>query len=115
MLSPAIPAAAGLVVVAIVLGMILSIEKPPTRGTDRAVSTARALPTSSIPYPEVPRVSVDEAIAKLEAGSALLVDVRSKESYARAHASGAVSIPEAELGTRLRELPQDQEILLYCT
>jgi hypothetical protein len=113
--SPAIPAAVGLVTIAIVVGMILSIESRPPANTARTVNTAQALPTGSIPYPEVPRVSLDEATTKLAAGAALLVDVRSKESFDRSHAAGAVSIPEDELGARLSELPRDQEIYLYCT
>jgi rhodanese-related sulfurtransferase len=79
------------------------------------VTTAQAQPTSQIPYPNVPRISLDETKSKLDNGQAVLVDVRSKSSYDKSHAVGAISIPEQEINSRLNELPRDQEIVLYCT
>ena len=116
-----IPIIVGAVVLAILVGAIISIE-----GAQRATAgqesgdlgpgnTALPLDTRSIPYPEVPRVSPPEAQQRLEQGQAVLVDVRGKALYDAAHAAGAISIPEAEMGARLNELPRDQEIILYCT
>jgi rhodanese-related sulfurtransferase len=48
-------------------------------------------------------------------GQAVLVDVRSKASYDKSHAAGAISMPEEEVGARVDELPQDKDIILYCT
>jgi len=47
---------------------------------------------------EVPRISVEEVITKLDAGdNIVLVDTRSVEEYREASISGAISIPLTEL------------------
>lgn len=68
-----------------------------------------------IPYPEIARVSLDEAKSALENGTAILLDVRSAEAYAAQHISGAINIPTAEIETRLAELDSKAWIIPYCT
>jgi ArsR family transcriptional regulator len=59
-------------------------------------------------------ISREELLARLEAGEPLVVvDVRPVEEYRVAHLPGAVSIP-LELEQRLRELPQESQIVAYC-
>jgi hypothetical protein len=120
--SLAIPIIVGLVVIAVIVGAILSIETQRRPGTAVAASnTAAPLATSSIPYPNVPRISVQEAKDRLDKGEIVLVDVRSKGSYDKAHAVGALSIPETEIEARLDELTGAKAstdrplIVLYCT
>ena len=43
-----------------------------------------------------------------------LLDVRTPEEYGQAHLRGARLIPLAELGKRLREVPRDRPLLVYC-
>lgn len=66
---------------------------------------------------DVPRISVSEAKAALDAGSAILVDVRSVESYAAGHVAGAMSIPLSLIETSVNDLSleKDQWIITYCT
>jgi 3-mercaptopyruvate sulfurtransferase SseA len=66
---------------------------------------------------EVPRVKVEEAKSAVESGKAIIVDVRSAESYAAGHIAGAVSIPLAEFETNINNpsLDKDQWIITYCT
>jgi hypothetical protein len=119
--SLAIPIIVGVVVVAVVVGAIALLEmgrsSPSAQaGVDPAQgNTAQALSTSSIPFPDVPRVSLEETQSKMAAGQAVLVDVRSKASYDKSHAAGAISMPEEEMRARVDELPQDKDIILYCT
>jgi hypothetical protein len=119
--SLAIPIIVGVVVVTILIGVIVLREnqQPAVAALPGDASgvadTALPLPTKPAPNPGVPRVSVDETSDKMEKGTALLVDVRSKASYDKAHAAGAISIPESEASARLSELPRDKEIVLYCT
>jgi hypothetical protein len=114
--SMLIPIVAAVVVVAMIIGIILSIEGGiPTSASSAPGSTALPLDTVSIPYPDVPRIDLAKTQAKLEQGQALLIDVRSASSFEQSHAAGAVSIPEAEIDARLDELPRDKEIILYCT
>ncbi len=110
-----IPIVVGLVVVVMIVGIILSVEdQTPTANTLQG-NTALPLSTGSLPNPDVSRISLEETRTKLEQGQAILIDVRSSESFEKSHAQGAISIPEEEVGGRLDELPHDKEIILYCT
>lgn len=44
----------------------------------------------------------------------MFLDVRSAEEYARAHISDATLIPVRELASRLREVPENRRIYVYC-
>lgn len=70
---------------------------------------------ASIPYPEVERITAEQAKARYDEGTAVFVDVRDREAYEAAHVSNAVSIPLGELAARYQELPQDAVIITYCT
>jgi rhodanese-related sulfurtransferase/DNA-binding transcriptional ArsR family regulator len=59
-------------------------------------------------------IDATELFQRLAEGQVILLDVRPLEEYATAHIPGALSIPVAELETRLPELPQDKEIVAYC-
>ena len=77
-------------------------------------------PTSaSLPISErdVPRVTVEEAKAALENGTAIIVDVRSAEAFAVSHVAGAINIQlgEFESNPTGLSLPKDQWIITYCT
>lgn len=67
------------------------------------------------PLAEAPRVSAVDAKKALDAGKAVLVDVRSLDSWQEEHAKGAVSIPVNEINDRFGELPKDKQIIAYCT
>ncbi len=116
-----IPIIVGVVVLAIIVGAIFTIEgrQPATAGQPGGDlspgNTSQPLDTRSIPYPDVPRVSLQETQQKLGQGQAMLVDVRDKALFDAAHAVGAFSVPEAEMAARLNELPRDKEVILYCT
>jgi 3-mercaptopyruvate sulfurtransferase SseA len=66
---------------------------------------------------EVPRVKVEEAKSAFDKGGAIIVDVRSAESYAAGHAAGAISIPLTEFENNIANLTlrKDQWIITYCT
>ena len=46
--------------------------------------------------------------------NALLLDVREPEEFARGHVAHAVNIPQAELASRLDEIPRDRPVLTIC-
>jgi len=64
-------------------------------------------------YPQVERVSLEEAKVAYEDGSALFVDVRADTSYAQSHIPAALSIPLAEIGERAGELDPAGWIITY--
>lgn len=53
-------------------------------------------------------------LATLREDGSLLLDVRPEDEYHEAHLEGAVSIPIDEIEERTDELPDDEEILVYC-
>jgi glyoxylase-like metal-dependent hydrolase (beta-lactamase superfamily II)/rhodanese-related sulfurtransferase len=62
----------------------------------------------------VPEVTIAEAPAYVEREQPVLVDVRERSEYAAGHIPGALSLPQAELATRLDELPRDRPLLMIC-
>ena len=51
---------------------------------------------------------------QLSEGSVVVVDVRPVEEYVAGHIKGALSIPLTELPSRVEELPENVEIVVYC-
>jgi rhodanese-related sulfurtransferase len=44
----------------------------------------------------------------------VLLDVREPEEYAHGHVPGAVSLPQADLASRLDEVPRDRPVITLC-
>ena len=63
----------------------------------------------------VRRISVAEAREALAQGKAIMVDVRSQDSYNSGHIKGARWIQLDDIGSRARQLPRDKMIITYCT
>jgi rhodanese-related sulfurtransferase len=59
-------------------------------------------------------VGNDELVRRVRAGEVTLIDVRPREEYVAAHIPGAISMPLAELGKRLRTLQKRRDIVAYC-
>ena len=78
-----------------------------------AAGGLQAQPTESVAT--APRISVADAKKALDAGKAVLVDVRSAINYQQEHAKGAISLPTSEIAARMSELPKDKQIITYCT
>ena len=66
---------------------------------------------------EVPRVPLDDAVAAIQSGEAVVVDVRSAQAYQASHIPGALSIPLADIETNPSgiNLDKDKWIITYCT
>ncbi len=64
---------------------------------------------------EIPRISVGEVKARLDAGSNIvIVDNRSERSYEISHIAGAIFMPVGEIDQRYSELSGYDEIVTYC-
>jgi len=117
----AVPMIVVVVVAVLAVGVIASSQMVPspvvTAPGVAAGSMVTALPQATLapPYPDVPRVTLLETVDKLDRGRAILIDVRGRSAYEKAHAAGAFSFPEAEIVARVDELPSDREWILYCT
>ncbi len=63
---------------------------------------------------EVQGISVEEAKAAFDAGTAVFVDVRDSASYESSHIPGALSMPLSDLPNHLSELDPSGWIITYC-
>jgi hypothetical protein len=83
-----------------------------------AVSTSRAGDAEAelnIPYPDVPRVSLADAQAAFELGTAVFVDVRGDPFYSDAHIPGALNLTDEALAANLDQVDPEDWIITYCT
>jgi rhodanese-related sulfurtransferase len=66
---------------------------------------------------DVPRIPLEVALAALQSGAAVIVDVRSAQAYEINHVAGAISIPLFDIESDPNSLPleKDQWIITYCT
>lgn len=112
-----IPIVVGVVVVVVLAAALVSLQNrqsPSSAAASDPLATAQPLSAiQAIPYPGVPRIGLDETQQKLELDQAILVDVRSRASYEKSHAAGAISVPEEEIDGRLDDLPRDKDLVLY--
>ena len=76
-----------------------------------------AAPGTAAPHAssEPRRTTPEELRPLMDAGRAILVDVRGESDWAFYRAAEAIHIPYGELRARSAELPHDALIALYCT
>ncbi len=62
-------------------------------------------------------ISADELAGRIRSGMPpLVLDVRSRDEYAKGHIPGAINVPHDELAVRIAELPsaKSREIVVHC-
>ena len=64
-------------------------------------------------------ISVQQGKEMVDRGEVFILDVRTPEEYAAGHIKGSTllavqDIPEQELGEKLKDIPKDRKILVYC-
>jgi rhodanese-related sulfurtransferase len=59
-------------------------------------------------------VSMDELRKRINDDNVIVLDVRPQEEYQHGHIAGALSVPLAQLKDKLKEIPQDREVVAYC-
>jgi len=104
--------------------VLLALTLSACSATPQSLPTVIVEPTSpprtgNLPQTEadVPRVTVEMAKVAFDSGQAVIVDVRSTESFVASHIAGALSIPL----TRIEDNPasvtldKSQWIITYCT
>jgi rhodanese-related sulfurtransferase len=62
--------------------------------------------------PKITEVGIDVAANRPD--GALLLDVREPEEYACGHIPGALNLPQADLASRLAEIPRDRPVYVAC-
>ncbi len=68
-----------------------------------------------IPYPQIRRVSLADAMAAFELKQAVFIDARGEPYYSEGHIPGALSMTPDEIPSRLSELDRNAWIIIYCT
>lgn len=65
--------------------------------------------------PDAASMPLAEALLRRDRGEAVLIDVRSRESYAEGHVPGALSMPSSEMEERTAEIRRMSQLpILYC-
>lgn len=85
-----------------------------TFAADRLAEVDRAARAYLGDADPVELVSRDELLTRVNAGDAVVLDLRPAEEYRAGHIVGALSLPLEELEARLAELPTGVEIVAYC-
>ncbi len=80
-----------------------------------ASQTPQPLTSEEETFPEIPRVTLEDAFTAFQGGSAVFIDVRDADSYTNSHIPGAQSFPLAQLEEQLKELDTNAWIITYCT
>ncbi|MDH6244037.1 metalloregulator ArsR/SmtB family transcription factor [Mycobacterium sp. OTB74] len=84
------------------------------RVADRHRADVSAARDAYLGGPHEPGIDRDDLQARIAAGDIVLLDVRPAAEYRAAHIPGAVSIPIDELATRITELPEHTDVVVYC-
>ena len=106
---------------AVVLGIVTlaacnSGEKRGNRSSGNTVSNfPAATPAHVAPSDGVKRITTIELRDALQNGTAIVIDVRGDDPYKQNHIKGSISIPFAQIQSRLSELPRDKMIVTYCS
>ena len=108
---PVILLVVGGILLALAVGMLLSQNRTDQVTSQTSVSSEHEEET----FPEIDRVSLEDAKAALDSGTAVFVDVRGDQAYAAAHVSGSISLPLGEIESLLDEFDPNQWIITYCT
>ena len=57
---------------------------------------------------------LEDVLKIADAGTALILDIRGAEDYAKGHLKGAVNIPFVEVSKYINQLPRDKRIIVCC-
>lgn len=63
---------------------------------------------------ELEPLDAEALMQRVRAGRCVVLDVRPTEEYASGHIPGAISIPLADLESRIHEISGDVEVVAYC-
>lgn len=59
-------------------------------------------------------VTPTDLLRRMHSDDVVVLDVRPEQEYAAGHIAGALSMPVADIETRLAELPRDRDYVAYC-
>jgi rhodanese-related sulfurtransferase/biotin operon repressor len=83
-------------------------------GEARLADVDRTVATFLSDRATIETIDSAELLLRLGNTDVIVLDVRPAEEYRAGHIPGAVSVPVAELGSYLGQIPQDREVIVYC-
>jgi hypothetical protein len=110
----------GGVIGALVIGLVIVIVLLLTN--NKSNTPTLAVQPSGTPLPttaagsDPPRMPLDQFKALYDNPSTrpMIIDVRAAASFDEGHIAGALSFPEADVDTRVNEIPKDKLVVAYC-
>lgn len=99
----------------LVIGGAVAVQITAGRRSATVPPTLPQATVASSSAEDIQRISAQEAKQMVDAGQAVLVDVRSAASYQTAHAAGALSFPTGYEAEFFDKLPADKILIFYCT
>jgi rhodanese-related sulfurtransferase len=78
--------------------------------TNRGVAQVPWAMLTSVPFIQ----EMDVNTLELRSAETIVLDVREPEEYEHGHVPGAINLPQADLASRLDELPQHRPLALIC-
>lgn len=104
----------GLLIVGAITGFLFMLPRGSSQSSGGQVSnndqSAQGIEGN---FPNIERVSIQDARAAYDQGSAVFVDVRTPEEYDQGRIVGALSIPLLDLPDRIGELDPNAWIITY--
>ena len=110
--------------VLVVTAFALGCENGMTTAANKIANTAapaaknntnEAASPVATPTDDAPRITLAEAKAAFDAGSAIFVDTRAEAAYKPEHIKGAINITQDKLESKLSSLSKDKKIIAYCS
>jgi 3-mercaptopyruvate sulfurtransferase SseA len=101
--------------------LLLGCQSASSSNENMAVVQATPVIVSSVATPppptpdNAPRISLADAKAAFDAGTAYIIDTRGESAYKEEHIKGAVNITAATLATKIKDIPKDKKLIVYCS
>ena len=94
---------------------VIGCQKDVTTTVNNTAAANNTANVATAPADNAARISLADAKASFDAGTALFVDTRAEGAYNQEHIKGAINISMDKLEAKLKELPKDKKIIAYCS
>lgn len=69
----------------------------------------------AIPFPDSPRIPLEQAKADFDRGTAVFIDTHSAQAFAAEHIKGAINVMNTDVDLKASSLPKGKKIIVYCS
>lgn len=106
----------GALFVGLVLVILLLLNNNNKSNTPAIAQPSGTAQPTAAAGSDPPRMPLDQFKALYDNPSTrpMIIDVRAAASYDEGHIAGAISFPESDVDTRVKEIPKDKLVVAYC-